>query len=828
MATLLMAASAYAQIVISPISDVFNTEDSSTTRTFTVADADGTVTNVTGTIPGNPQLATITTTLSGNNVTMTIVGNFNQFGTNLVEVIATDNQGFTATNHFTLGLSFRLPQLSCDFIPHQVSRAGAVLGPVPFTVHLVDTNTISQVTVRANSDNQKLIPDSNIQVQITSVDVVQQTLTGTMTVYIYGTSSGTANITLTASDTAATATSTFNVFADVPGVPVFPFPTAVTINANGPGSPYPSINTVSGLIGQVEKVTVTLFNVNAQTPTNARFLLVDPNTNHAVLLMADAGGNNPLTVSSPATLVFDDTSTNLPQNTQITSGIYKPTQYGHIAALPDPAPTMPYGTTLNVFTNINPNGDWKLWVADVGSSEGGSILSGWQLSIQTAPNIQKIKDQFTDENVTNNVVITIGDNQPGVNISVTASGDTNLFRSIVVSGSGATRTLTISPQPYKFGTNAIIVVATDQAGLASAQIFNMGVRAVAQAPVFLSAPDDEDIPAATQLGPLPFTVWSPQGSPLSVTASSPDNPTLVPSVGIVSTGSNNGTNTYALTLIPAGVMNGTATITIVASDNSVTGLKSQASFRLTVAGEPPPGNPQPISIPAGPLSGGLQQGEATPYPSVISVRGLVGLASSVKVALVGFTHAHPEDVDVLLVGPDNSTAVMLMAHAGFGGEASSLRLTFDDASTTPIPQNGVLASQSYQPADYSGGLTLPLPAPAAPYATTLSAFDGLSPNGDWNLYVLDDTWPTGGSIGGGWSLSLKLEESPVLSASQSGNILRIRFTGTANRSYGIQSTSDLVNWSNDGTVVAGADGAAEFDVSIDSAGGARFFRVVVK
>ena len=447
---------------------------------------------------------------------------------------------------------------------------------------------------------------------------------------------------------------------------------------------------------------------------------------------------------------------------------------------------------------------------------------------QAQPYIPKIKDQFTQENITGKVVITVGDDQPGVDPTVTASGDTNLFQSIVVSGSGTTRTITISPQPYKFGTNVITVVATDPAGLTATQSFNMAVVAVPQPPVFLSIPGDQTIPVGTQLGPLPFKVWSPQGSPLNVTASSPDNPSLVPSVGIGAAGSDNGTNNYTLTLIPASVVNGTATITIVASDTSGTGLRSQASFRLFVAGDPIGIYSPPISIPSGPLAGGLQQGEATPYPAVLSVRGLVGVASSVKVLLVGFTHPHPEDVDVLLVGPDNVTAVMLMAHAGFGAGANDLRLTFDDLAVTSIPQNGVLASQSYKPADYSGGLTLPSPAPPRPYAITLSAFDGLNPNGDWKVYVLDDTFPDGGSINPGWSFRLSLSPPPSLSISQNGSLLRIQFIGIANRSYGIQSTSDLLNWSNTGSVTAGADGGAEFDVNLDPASLTRFFRVVVK
>src|SRR5262249_8151669 len=150
------------------------------------------------------------------------------------------------------------------------------------------------------------IPDVNILLQITGVDLVNKTLNGTFTLFPLGTVSGSANITLSANDTALTTLSTFNVFVQDAGNPLFAAPNALTVNANGPGSPYPSTNTVAGLIGTVEKVVVNLNQLTVQNPANTRFLLVGP-TGANVLLMAGAGGNNPLPSSAPATIVFDDT-----------------------------------------------------------------------------------------------------------------------------------------------------------------------------------------------------------------------------------------------------------------------------------------------------------------------------------------------------------------------------------------------------------------------------------------------------------------------------------------------------------------------------------------
>ena len=84
--------------IISSIGNVRIPEETTTFLNFTVAEPDGIVTNVSATIPANPALATITTTLNGTNVMLTISGNFNESGTNSVEVVAADDHGFSATN----------------------------------------------------------------------------------------------------------------------------------------------------------------------------------------------------------------------------------------------------------------------------------------------------------------------------------------------------------------------------------------------------------------------------------------------------------------------------------------------------------------------------------------------------------------------------------------------------------------------------------------------------------------------------------------------------------------------------------------------------------
>src|SRR5204863_2380497 len=93
--------------------------------------------------------------------------------------------------------------------------------------------------------------------------------------------------------------------------------------------------------------------------------------------------------------------------------------------------------------------------------------------------------------------------------------------------------------------------------------------------------------------------------------------------------------------------------------------------------------------------------------------------------------------------------------------ASNLRLTFSTNGTATIPQNTALTSGTYLPAHYQQNESLPAPAPAGPYGSDLNSLVGASPNGDWKLFVRDDTFPDGGSISGGWILLL--ETGPVIS-----------------------------------------------------------------
>jgi hypothetical protein len=162
-------------------------------------------------------------------------------------------------------------------------------------------------------------------------------------------------------------------------------------------------------------------------------------------------------------------------------------------------------------------------------------------------------------------------------------------------------------------------------------------------------------------------------------------------------------------------------------------------------------NPAAITIPT--------LGTAVPYPSTIAAAGLVGTVQDVNVTLTGFSHTFPDDLGVLLVGPTGASLEIASGPNG-GTDAVALNLTLDDQAGTQLPVSAALASGSFRPmTEYNDLFSPPAPAvigQASPFgaATLASIFNNTAPNGNWNLFVLDFVGGDGGSISGGWALSI--------------------------------------------------------------------------
>ena len=171
-------------------------------------------------------------------------------------------------------------------------------------------------------------------------------------------------------------------------------------------------------------------------------------------------------------------------------------------------------------------------------------------------------------------------------------------------------------------------------------------------------------------------------------------------------------------------------------------------------------NPAPITVPAT----GSGPANASPYPSSLAVSGLSGTITDVNVSICGLGHTFPDDVDVLLVGPDGTTNIAVMTDVSGGTDITGMVYTFDDAAVASMADGVTSLSGTYKPTQgttcngtcgYNGSSV-----PPAPHGRALSVFNGLAPNGTWRLYAYDDTAGDTGQIATGWRLQITTATNP--------------------------------------------------------------------
>ena len=442
--------------------------------------------------------------------------------------------------------------------------------------------------------------------------------------------------------------------------------------------------------------------------------------------------------------------------------------------------------------------------------------------VNTPPTISDILNQTTNEDTSTGAIpFTVGDGEtaPG---SLTVSGSSNNTTlvpnaNIVFGGSGANRTVTVTPAANQNGTATITVSVSDGQFTVSSN-FLVTVTAVNDAPT-ISDISDQTIARNGNTGPLAFTVGDLETAAGSLTVSgSSDNTTLVPNGNIVFGGSG---ASRTVTVTPATGQTGTATITVTVSDGQLTAsdtfvltvvvnftptigpLADQTAYvdqpviiklelsdaetpvtdlqlslvttnpslfkpedyefhyffidghrYLTMAGAfgqtgsatntvtvsdgvtsastsfvmtvlPPPAgaarfaNTSPITIP--------DVGVASAYPSVINVSGMSGSITNLNLTVSRFAHERTTDVNMLLVGPTGVGVVFLSKSAG-PNAVSNVTFTVADSALFPFDRSFPIWSEVFRPTNYAPSDFFPAPAPAGPYApVAFSSYNGLRP-----------------------------------------------------------------------------------------------------
>jgi subtilisin-like proprotein convertase family protein len=177
---------------------------------------------------------------------------------------------------------------------------------------------------------------------------------------------------------------------------VFSNTTSITINDNAISSVYPSNINVAGMVGVITNVEVTINNLSHTWVHDVSIILQAP-TGQSLLLQSGtadnmAANNLTYTISDLASTQFSSSAI------WANNGSYKPTSY-FWDIWPAPAPPTPPGigtyntpgpfgfmteTFNSTFGGLNPNGTWKLFVADFASGDAGMISGGWSINIVTS------------------------------------------------------------------------------------------------------------------------------------------------------------------------------------------------------------------------------------------------------------------------------------------------------------------------------------------------------------------------------------------------------------------------------------------------------------
>ena len=169
-------------------------------------------------------------------------------------------------------------------------------------------------------------------------------------------------------------------------------------------------------------------------------------------------------------------------------------------------------------------------------------------------------------------------------------------------------------------------------------------------------------------------------------------------------------------------------------------------------------------------------GNASVYPSDITVAGLSGTIVDVDVTLTGLTHTNSLDL-AFAVDPPAGTTADVYDGAGGGHGVSNQTLILDDEAPTYLPQNTALVGGRFKPAVWFLGTNFPAPGPGtsgycltgfstSANCTLGSAWDGQNPNGTWSLYAVDvpNGTPGANTSSGdmdGWSLTITTNLAPV-------------------------------------------------------------------
>ena len=340
--------------------------------------------------------------------------------------------------------------------------------------------------------------------------------------------------------------------------------------------------TVTPVANQSGTATITLTVSDGQAPASTSFLLTVLPVNDPPTITGIANQTIPVGgVVGPLAFTVGDLETAAGSLT-VSGSSSNPT------LVPDPNITLGGSGTARTVTVTPAAGQTGVATISLAVSDGLlSASTSFQLTVtavNTPPTITSLGNQVTNEDTATGALgFTVGDAEtaPG-SLTVTASSSNLALvptANLALGGSGAARTVTVTPVANQSGTATITLTVSDGQAPASTS-FLLTVLPVNDPPT-ITGIANQTIPVGGVVGPLAFTVGDLETAAGSLTVSgSSSNPTLVPDPNITLGGSG---TARTVTVTPAAGQTGVATISLAVSDGL---LSASTSFQLTVTATP--------------------------------------------------------------------------------------------------------------------------------------------------------------------------------------------------------------------------------------------------
>jgi hypothetical protein len=463
-------------------------------------------------------------TLTGNTLKITPSADFETKNIYAIRVRSTDQGGLFVDKDFTITITNVNEAPTISNVVDQSTNEDTPTAALAFSIGDVESDAAS-LTMSGSSSNQTLVPNTSI---VFSGSGANRTVTITPVANL----SGTATITLTTSDGSLTATDTFLLTVNaVNDAPSFALSTTSITVAGGSGpftsagvatsiSPGPANESAQTVTFTVTNNNSSLFTVSAQPAIAANGTLtftpgIDAGTATVSVTAVDSGGTANGGINTSPTQIFTINITNsAPTNIVLSSATIAENNapnatIGTLSTTdPNPGNTFTYsfasgGVDNASFTltgntlKITPSGDFETkssYAIRIRSTDQGGLFVDKDFTItitnvNEAPTISNVADQSTNEDTpTAALAVTLGDADSGPSVLTffATSSNTTLVPNgnfTYGGGTGANRTVTITPAANQSGTTTITLTVSD-GNLSATDTFLLTVNPVNDPPSF--------------------------------------------------------------------------------------------------------------------------------------------------------------------------------------------------------------------------------------------------------------------------------------------------------------------------------------------------------